>query len=584
MQGVSNRRYEASPGSQPAGPEVAQASTLEWQPPKPRAEDLGRQATAQNIRVASIDVEPRSLDILRDALHAEPKVLSGARERLQSIRALHYLSVVVFTDERYDPTLVIEVNVDGPMGPFWADLEGAMGAELRAILRCCKRPGGSAGAIFDRVIAPDSKMPLAPLMEAISRPPAAWHIGNRGMSRARIEAEAAVFHDARKIVDRPNAFAKATASQIHQTLRQQLLRDHPCLASPAPPRFSILDQLDWVLAALFAAGLLLVLALPAILFVWTLWPPAHWIRSMLPSWICPWALGPSGIMAVVIGLCFWWLDGRWGKPVERQMKRPKGHRRPLLWTVLIVFVLAVVAGLTWWTRFVLPAAKQPHGLAILSLAAPIVLGIFASCLFVVARLRHLEESDAWQNAPLLDMRAERAIATAEDRSPQNHMASLVHVKPGGLRAILPRLGLIGLGLAIRLESRARRGYLVNVRTIHFAHLTLLNNRSRLLFLSNFDGTWDNYLADFIEKVRVPLNLVWTSGVGFPPTRFYVFEGVMHGRLFKVWKRRSMAPTLFWFCAYPEISVEQVWRQAQVADGLRRKKLTPKEAAEWAMEL
>jgi hypothetical protein len=179
---------------------------------------------------------------------------------------------------------------------------------------------------------------------------------------------------------------------------------------------------------------------------------------------------------------------------------------------------------------------------------------------------------------------EREIATREDRSPQNHMASLVHVKPGGLRAILPLLGLRGLGLAIRLDSRARNGYLVDVRTIHFAHLTLLNNKSRLLFLANFDGTWDNYLTDFIEKVRIPLNLVWTAGVGFPPTRFYVLDGVMHGRLFKVWKRLSMAPTRVWFCAYPDISVEQVWRQARVADGLRRRRFNEKEAEAWAMDL
>jgi hypothetical protein len=113
---------------------------------------------------------------------------------------------------------------------------------------------------------------------------------------------------------------------------------------------------------------------------------------------------------------------------------------------------------------------------------------------------------------------------------------------------------------------------------------MLNNNSRLMFLANFDGTWANYLADFTEKVRIPLTLVWNIGIGFPPTRFYVLDGVMHARLFETWKRRSMTPTLFWFQAYPRLSVEQIWRQSKIADGLRRPSLQGKEAEKWAAAL
>jgi hypothetical protein len=105
-----------------------------------------------------------------------------------------------------------------------------------------------------------------------------------------------------------------------------------------------------------------------------------------------------------------------------------------------------------------------------------------------------------------------------------------------------------------------------------------------LFLSNFDGSWENYLTDFIEKIRMPLNLTWTPGVGFPPTMFYVLLGVMRGRLFRAWKRSSMTPTLFWFNAYPQLSVEQIWRQAAIADGLRSPRLNDKDAKQWAAKL
>jgi hypothetical protein len=207
-----------------------------------------------------------------------------------------------------------------------------------------------------------------------------------------------------------------------------------------------------------------------------------------------------------------------------------------------------------------------------------------TALAIIIWLRSLEKFDPSQHAPPLDPWAERRIAEREDRSPQNHMASLVHVKPGGLREVLALLGLRGLSLLMRVQARARQGYLIDVRTIHFANLTLLNNNSRLMFLSNFDGTWDNYLADFTEKVRIPLTLVWNIGIGFPPTRFYVLDGVVHSRLFQVWQRRAMAPTLFWFRAYPNLSVEQIWRQSQIADGLRRLALKQRKAEQWAAAL
>jgi hypothetical protein len=243
---------------------------------------------------------------------------------------------------------------------------------------------------------------------------------------------------------------------------------------------------------------------------------------------------------------------------------------------------AILLGLTVALRTLLGQPWDLFGLAEVTILA--VLGGLATILAVLARLRHIEEHDPSQNAPPMDPRVEEQLAAREDWSPQNHMASLVHVKPGGLRALLTLLGLQGLSLVMRVEGRARQGYLVNVRTIHFAHLTLLNNKSRLLFLSNFDGTWDNYLTDFTEKVRVPLTLVWNVGIGFPPTRFYVLDGVVHGRLFRVWQRHAMAPTLFWFRAYPRVSVEQIWRQSRIAEGLRQAKLKPNEADAWALDL
>jgi len=562
--------------------------------PAAQSEDKPSRSVVQTVRIATIDVDPRCLDLLQTGiiqLRTSSVATSPPFGDLRAILSLHYLSMMVFTDRRYDPTLLIEANFDGPAGPFWAELDAAIGPQLREILRCCKRPPDPVGAIFDRVTGPGSAMPLAPLLEAIAKPPAAWHLGNRGLSRARIESEAKVFLDARAALASPK-FAEKTASEIHKALREQLPRKNPCLKVLPPLRISLFDDAgDWITAWFFGwLFILLPLELPGALLTFIIPPllPKCVLKS-LPDWIAPSAIIPSGIIFLVICAFAWILRGQWRKiklvrrSLEPRIKQPPG---PTPWTIvgLVAFQFltsAVVLGFLCW---MLRGAKPTLGWTALSTVVVGIAGGGAIVLASLAILRDIEERDAWQNAQPLPTRTEREIAALEDRSPQNHMGSLVHVKAGGLRSILIGLGLTGLGLLMRIEARARQGYLIDVRTIHFAHLTLLNNRSRLLFLANFDGSWENYLIDFIEKVQTPVTLVWNPGIGFPPTLFYVFEGVTHGRLFRTWKRGSMAPTLFWFSAYPELSVEQIWRQSRIAAGLRRPRLKEKDAQQWARDL
>ena len=63
----------------------------------------------------------------------------------------------------------------------------------------------------------------------------------------------------------------------------------------------------------------------------------------------------------------------------------------------------------------------------------------------------------------------------------------------------------------------RRGYLTRVQTIHFARWVLLDDNKRMFFASNYDGSLDSYMDDFINKVAWGINLVFSNGVGFPRT-------------------------------------------------------------------
>ncbi|MEL7348952.1 MAG: hypothetical protein AAFN17_14440, partial [Pseudomonadota bacterium] len=201
---------------------------------------------------------------------------------------------------------------------------------------------------------------------------------------------------------------------------------------------------------------------------------------------------------------------------------------------------------------------------------------------LVAWLRYLENRDSTRYAPRIDPDVVAAMARREDWIPQNHMISVVNIRPGVLRTIIIRIGHATLGRLLRVT--ATDGYLGSMRTVHFAHWAFQNNCSRLVFFSSFDQSWGSYLDDFIEKAHAGLTLAWGCGVGFPPTRFLLYDGASHGRLFKTWALASRTVTRFWYSAYPDLSVDQIERNHRVANGLRKTTLDDDELTSWVRDL
>jgi len=241
-------------------------------------------------------------------------------------------------------------------------------------------------------------------------------------------------------------------------------------------------------------------------------------------------------------------------------------------TVIGSVLTMLITGLSYPDSLWPTARVVLLGLASIAFTAPAI----------VLWLRWLERRDSSHDEPPVDDEPLREMARREDWIAQNHMGSVVLVKPGVLRTILFRAGHLGLGLVLR--AIATDGYLGSMRTVHFAHWAFINNGSRLMFFSNFDHSWRSYPDDFIEKAHGGLTLAWGSGVGFPPTRFLVLDGASHGRKFKAWARHSMAVSRFWFSAYRDLTVDQIERNTRIAEGLRKATLKPQEATAWARDL
>ena len=103
----------------------------------------------------------------------------------------------------------------------------------------------------------------------------------------------------------------------------------------------------------------------------------------------------------------------------------------------------------------------------------------------------------------------------------------------------------------------RPGYLDTINTIHFARWVLLPGANRLMFFSNYGGSWESYLEDFIAKAASGLTGVWSNTEGYPRTRWLFLDGARDGDRFKRWARRQQVPTLFWYSAYPDLNTARI---------------------------
>jgi len=159
----------------------------------------------------------------------------------------------------------------------------------------------------------------------------------------------------------------------------------------------------------------------------------------------------------------------------------------------------------------------------------------------------------------------RRLAEHEDHLVQNHLASMTVVKPSPFRRVLLRIVLWAANLVARTSTD---GTLSGIPSIHFAHWVLLDQGRRLLFLSNFDGSWENYLDDFIDKASPGLTGIWSNTVGFPRTWLLAaFGGSRDGVAFKAFARQHQVPADVWYSAYPTLTVKQIDNQSTLREGL-----------------
>jgi len=263
---------------------------------------------------------------------------------------------------------------------------------------------------------------------------------------------------------------------------------------------------------------------------------------------------------------------------------------------LVASALGLVLPAVW--NFFWPLLLTAAALTLLALwasrgaGAPVVLLVLLTCLgltlaavlaaaaLIYAGLRAREQADMPDNS-LPDDAVLREIGHDENRAAQNHMTGVSRMKPGHLRRFTLRLTFWVIGALARTQFRP--GFLGEIGTIHFARWVLVPGTDRLLFFSNYGGSWESYLEDFITKAHNGLTGVWSNTQGYPRTTNLFADGATDGDRFKRWARRQQQPTPFWYSAYPDISTARIRANAAIRQGLAAA-ATREEAELWLAQL
>jgi hypothetical protein len=227
--------------------------------------------------------------------------------------------------------------------------------------------------------------------------------------------------------------------------------------------------------------------------------------------------------------------------------------------------------LSWRADNFLHLVGVPLVLLLLAPLLVIYLPIFAY------QLRRREKSDP-EITPRPAADHVQKLASLEDHDVTNQFSAVGAVKPGLFRRWTVTFFIWVLNYGTR--HIFNHGYLTRVKTIHFARWVFLDNKRLLFFASNYDGSLESYMDDFINKVAWGLNLVFSNGVGYPRTRWLILDGAKDEQKFKNFIRRHELATEVWYNAHPGLTAFDLERNTKIREGIERAAMSDDEIRAW----
>jgi len=228
---------------------------------------------------------------------------------------------------------------------------------------------------------------------------------------------------------------------------------------------------------------------------------------------------------------------------------------PLLPSIMIIVVMKWAAfNLLWLVPVV---------------AVTLILGIsgFIRCLELMEA-----DHEMWPDASHL-----KHIIANENGGVQNQISLVVDVKSSQARR---RTITSVLWLADAVSRQwYTRGRLAGIDTIHFARFFLLKGKSRMLFMSDYDGSWSRYLFDFTGVGALAVVPIWSSLKGCPKARFLRWPTVGFEERFLPFTRYCQIEVQCWYSGYSQLTVSEIKRNEKIRLGLY-KQSSDQEILDW----
>jgi hypothetical protein len=131
----------------------------------------------------------------------------------------------------------------------------------------------------------------------------------------------------------------------------------------------------------------------------------------------------------------------------------------------------------------------------------------------------------------------------------NEMTLIMPLKPGGAERLRNKLGPGKFPGSWALDR---------VGTVHDLRYLVFDNDTRLIFASTFDGDWDAYINDFGALIPDEIEAIFGEVEGFPGVRSPNFKDEIV---------KYQVSSLYFYSAYPNASVRDLWKALKIKGGL-----------------
>jgi len=127
----------------------------------------------------------------------------------------------------------------------------------------------------------------------------------------------------------------------------------------------------------------------------------------------------------------------------------------------------------------------------------------------------------------------------------SELTMVIPFAPGGAKRLRTFLRLLNGNLTPGAQL---------VGTLHDMRFVFLENDTKLMFATTFDGDWDTYIDDFVTKIPDYLDIIDSAWEGWPGIRS---PGA------KDWIAKHQVSAEGWYVAYPDLTVAEIGRLVRI---------------------